>query len=211
MSFHWRRPSILKIERVIIIAHGQTGVLLKRLEERVYGDIIVEDGIQILRKSRLHKCIISWGLVTHIAYLPLLGDMKTIKMIVLRSTFPATLAQSQFVVAGRGACTGGKGLIVTTVAAAVMVVHVVGAFFNVVVVVVVGVVACLILRVLVALIVGMLAVGAMQMTRLVELTILEGGLAILARVLVAGATSFEAAMIAIQSSPAAMLISIPMA
>jgi hypothetical protein len=80
-----------------------------------------------------------------------------------------------------------------------MVVHVVGAFFNVVVVVVC---ACLILWVLAALVVGMLAVGAMQMAWLVKLTILEGGLAIPARVLVAGAMSFEAGTIAVSSGPA---------
>ncbi len=80
-----------------------------------------------------------------------------------------------------------------------MVVHVLGVFFYIVVVVVC---ACLILWVLAALIVGMLAVGIMQMARLVTLTILGGGLAIPARVLVARATSFEAATIAIVSRPA---------
>ncbi len=80
-----------------------------------------------------------------------------------------------------------------------MVVHVVGAFFNVVVVVVC---ACLILWILAALVVGMLAVGAMQMARLFKLTVLGGGLAIPARVLVAGATSFKMATIAVASRPA---------
>ncbi len=101
-SFHWRGPSILKIKRVIIIAHGQTGVLLKGL--------------------------------------PLLGYMKTIKMIVLRSTISPALVCTQFIVARHGARTGGERLIFTTVAAAVMVVHIVGLFFYVVVVVVVVVV-----------------------------------------------------------------------
>ncbi len=90
--------------------------------------------------------------------------------------------------------------------AAVTVVHVMGASFNVIVVVVV--VACLILWVLAALVVGMLAVGAMQMARLLELTILKRGLAILAilailvEVPVAGATSFKATAIAVKSRPA---------
>ncbi len=45
----------------------------------------------------------------------------------------------------------------------------------------------------------MLAVGAMQMVQLVELTILERVLEITARVLIARATSFKAAAIAIAS------------
>jgi hypothetical protein len=72
-NFHWRGPSLIKFECVIVIAHGQTGVLLKGLEKRVHCDVIIEDGVQIPRKIQLHKCIFSWGLVTHIAYLPLLG------------------------------------------------------------------------------------------------------------------------------------------
>jgi hypothetical protein len=55
-----------------------------------------------------------------------------------------------------------------------------------------------------ALVVGMLAVNAMQMAWLVGLTILGRGLAITTRVLVAGATSFEAAMITVTSRPAIM-------
>jgi hypothetical protein len=55
---------------------------------------------------------------------------------------------------------------------AIMVVHTVGALFNAVVVVVCG---CLILWVLVALIIGMLAVGAMQMAQPFNLTVLGGG------------------------------------
>jgi hypothetical protein len=78
---------------------------------------------------------------THIAYLPLLGDVKTIKMIVLRSEILAALVHSQFVVDGCGTRAGDKQLVVATVAA-VLVVHVMGAFFNVVVAVVC---ACLIL------------------------------------------------------------------
>ncbi len=93
-SFHWRKQSILKFERVIGITHGQIGILLKGLEEQVHGDVIVTNGIQILRKSRFHKCIIFWGLVTHIAYLPFLGDVKTIKMIVLRSAIPTALVHA---------------------------------------------------------------------------------------------------------------------
>ncbi len=73
-----------------------------------------------------------------------------------------------------------------------------GCIFNIVVVVVC---TCLILWFLVALIVGMLAVGAMQMARPVKLTVLVGGLAIPARVLVAGAMSFAAATIAVASRP----------
>jgi hypothetical protein len=99
MSFHWRGPSILKFERIIGIAHGQTGTLLKGLEEQLHGDAIVKDGIQTLRNFRFHKCIIFWGLVTHIAYLPLLGDVKTIKMIVLWSAIPAALVCAQFAIA----------------------------------------------------------------------------------------------------------------
>ncbi len=72
-------------------------------------------------------------------------------------------------------------------------------FFNAAVVVVC---ACLVLWVLTALVVGMLAVDTMQMAWLVELTILRRGLAITARVLVARATSFKVATIAIASRPA---------
>ncbi len=93
---------------MIGIVHGQTGILLKGLEEQVHGDIIVKDGIQILRNSRFHKYIIFWGLVTHIAYLPLLGDVKTIKMIVLQRAIPATLACTQFAVAEHGTRAGDK-------------------------------------------------------------------------------------------------------
>ncbi len=80
-----------------------------------------------------------------------------------------------------------------------MVVHAVGAFFNVAVVVVC---TCLILWVLAALVVGMLAVGAMQMAWPDKLTVLRGGLAIPTRVLVAGVMSSEAATIAVASRPA---------
>ena len=66
---------------------------------------------------------------THIAYLPLLGDVKTIKMIVLQSAIPNALVCTQFTVAECRTCAGDKQLAVATVAAAVMVVHVVGAFF----------------------------------------------------------------------------------
>ncbi len=107
-SFYWRRPSILKFEHVIGIAHGQTKILLKGLEEQVHSDVIVKDGIQILRNSRFHKCIIFWGLVTHIAYLPLLGDVKTIKMIILWSAIPAALVCAQFAVAEHGTHAGDK-------------------------------------------------------------------------------------------------------
>jgi hypothetical protein len=137
--------------------------------------------------------------VTHIAYLPLLGDVKSIKMIVLRSAIHAALVHAQFAVAQSGTCAGDKQLIVATVVAVVMVVHVVGAFFNIVVVVVC---TCLILWVLVALVIGMLAVSAMQMAWLVKLTVLGWGLAIPVRVLVAGAMSFEAATVAVASRPA---------
>ncbi len=77
-------------------------------------------------------------------------------MIVLRSVLSATLVCAQFVVATRGACTGGTRLVFATGVAAVMVVHVVGLVFNVVVVV-----AYLVSWVLPALIIGMLAVAAM--------------------------------------------------
>jgi hypothetical protein len=71
--------------------------------------------------------------------------------------------------------------------------------------------------VLAALIVGMLAVGTMQMAWPVKLTVLKGGLVNPTRVLVAGATSFEAATItvanwpAIASRPATLLILVPVA
>jgi hypothetical protein len=135
-------------------------------------------------------------------------------MIVLWSVIPAALVCAQFVIAGRGTRAGDKQLIVATLAAAIMVVHVLGVFFNVVVAVVC---ACLILWVLAALVVGMLAVGAMQMARLVKLTVLKGGLAIPTRVLVAKGMSFKAATIAVvsrptvASRPATLLVSIPAA
>ncbi len=56
-----------------------------------------------------------------------------------------------------------------------MVMHIVKVFLTIVVVVVC---ACLILQVLTALVIGMLAVGAMQMAWLVELTLLGGGLTV---------------------------------
>ncbi len=77
--------------------------------------------------------------------------------------------------------------------------HVAGSFFNIVAVVVC---ACLILQVLTALAIGMLAVIAMQMARLVDLTILGRGLAITVKVLVARGTISKAATIAIGSRPA---------
>ncbi len=186
------------VECVIGIANGQTRIFLKGLEELVHSDVIVEDGIQFWRNSRFHKCIIFWGLVTHIAYLPLFGDVKAIWMIVFRSAISAVLVCTQIAVTECGACARDKQLIVTTMAVAVMVVQVIGANFNEVVVVVC---TCLILWVLMALVIGMLVVDAMQMARLVELTVLGGGLAINARDLVAGATSFEAATISVASRP----------
>jgi hypothetical protein len=56
----------------------------------------------------------------------------------------------------------------------------------------------LVLWILTALVVGMLAVDAMQMAQLVELTVLGRALLISARVLVAGAISFKVAMIALR-------------
>jgi hypothetical protein len=120
-------------------------------------------------------------------------------MIVFRSAISATVVHAQIGITEHGTCARDKRLFVATRVAAIMVVHIVGAFFNVFVV---FVCACLILWVLMALILRMLAVNAMQMAWLVELTILGRGLAISARVLVARATSFEAAMIAITSRPA---------
>ncbi len=90
-------------------------------------------------------------------------------------------------------------------AAAIMVVHLVGLFFKVVVVVVV---AYLVFRVLPALVIGMLAVNAMQMARLLKLTVLERSLAILAilailmGVPVAGVASFEVTTITKKSRSA---------
>jgi hypothetical protein len=135
-SFHWSGPSILEFEWVIGIAHGQTRILLKGLEKVVHGDVIVKDDIQIWRNPCFHKGIIFWGLVTHIPYLPLFGDVKTIKMIILQSAIPTALVCSQFAVAERGTCAGDKQLVIATMVAAVMVVHVVGMLFNIVVVVV---------------------------------------------------------------------------
>ncbi len=80
-----------------------------------------------------------------------------------------------------------------------MIVHVVGAFFNVVVV---AVCVCFVFWVLMALVIGMLAVEVMQMAWIVELTVLGRGLAITARFLAAGATSFEAATLAVASRSA---------
>jgi hypothetical protein len=94
-------------------------------------------------------------------------------MIVLRSAILAALVCAQFAIAERGTRAGDKRLVVATVMAAVMVVHVVGAFFNVVDVVVC---ACLILSVLVAPIIGILAVGTMQMAWLVKLIVIGGAL-----------------------------------
>ncbi len=113
--------------------------------------------------------------MTHIAYLPLFGDVKAIKMIVLWSEISATLVCTQITVTECKTQARDKELIVATMTVTVMVVHVVGAFFKVVVVVV-----CmyLVLWILMALVVGMLAVNAMQMAWLVELTILRRGLAI---------------------------------
>ncbi len=99
---------MLKLKHVIGITHGQTGILLKGLEERVHGVVIVKDGIQILRNSGFHKCIIFWGFVTHIVYIPLLGDVKTIKMIVLWSVIPAAFVHAQFAIAEHGTRAGDK-------------------------------------------------------------------------------------------------------
>ncbi len=135
--------------------------------------------------------------MTHIA--PLLGDVKAIKMIVLLSAISVALVCTEITVTECVTRGRDKQLAVATMAAAVMVVHVVGAFFYAAVVVVR---ACLVLWVLTALVVGMLAVDTMQMAWLVELTILRRGLVITARVLVARATSFKVATIAIASRPA---------
>ncbi len=79
--------------------------------------------------------------------------------------------------------------------------HVLGMFYNIVVFVVVR--TYLVLWILMALVIGMLAVDAMQVARLiVELTLLRRGLAITGRVLIAGAMSFKAVTIAVSSRPA---------
>jgi hypothetical protein len=127
-SFHWHGPSILKFEPVIGIANGQTGIILEGLEEGVHCDVIVEDGIRIWINSRFHKCIIFWGLETHIA--PLLGDVKAIKMIVLRSAISIALVCAEITVTECVTRARDKQLAVATMAAAIMVVHVVGAFFE---------------------------------------------------------------------------------
>jgi hypothetical protein len=123
-SFHWRGPSILKFECIIGIAHRQTGIFLESYEKGVHHDVTVKDGIQIWRNPCFHKCIIFCGLVTHIAYLPLFGDVKTIKMIVLQSVIPAALVCAQFAVAKRGTRAGDKQLVVATMVAAAVVVYV---------------------------------------------------------------------------------------
>ncbi len=90
----------------------------------------------------LHKCIISWELVRHIARPIFLRDMKTIKMIILMS--PACYAREHTrlsLVQGKTHDCVFARLVVVTVAAIVMVVGVFVHVFNVVVVVVV-VVAC---------------------------------------------------------------------
>ncbi len=132
-------------------------------------------------------------------------------MIVLRSTISAALVHAQFVIAGRDAHMAGEQPVFATVAVAVMVVHVVGLFFNVFVVVVV---AYLVFRFLPAIVIGMLVVNAMQMARLLKLTVLERSLVILVILVilmgvpVAGVASFEATTIAKKSRPADMLASI---
>ncbi len=132
--------------------------------------------------------------MTHIAYLPLFGDVKAIKMIVFWSAISAALVCTQIGITERGTCARDKQLVSATMVAAIMVVHVVGVFFNIVVVVVH---VCLILWVLRALVVRMLAVNAMQRHSLLSLPSLEGALQ--SWVLVAGAMSFEATMIAVTS------------
>ncbi len=196
-SFHWHGLSIFKFERVIDIPNGQAEIVLEGLDEGVHGGVIVKDGIQVWRNSCFHKCNIFWGLVTHIAYLPLFGDVKAINMIVLRSAISAALIRTHIAVTECGTRARDKQLVVATMATTIMVVHDVGTCFYVVDVVVVC--ACLVLWVLTALVVGMLAVDAMQMAQLVELTVLGRGLVIPGIVLVAGATSFEAATITIAS------------
>jgi hypothetical protein len=125
--------------------------------------------------------------VTHITYLPLFGDVKDIKMVVLQNAISAALIWAWIAITECRTRARDKRLVVATMAAGVMEVHVVGSLFKVVVVVVR---ACLILRVLTALVVEMLAVDAMQMAQLVELTILGRGLVITARVIVAEAMNF---------------------
>ncbi len=120
-------------------------------------------------------------------------------MIVLWSAISAALVHAQIGFTERGTCARDKQLVIATMVAAIMVVHIVGTFFNNDVGVVVC--TCLILWVLMALVVGMLAVDTMQMAQLVELTVLGRGLAITVRVLVARATSFKAATIPVTSRP----------
>jgi hypothetical protein len=129
----------------------------------------------------------------------LLLDVKAIKMIVIQNAIAATLVCTQIAITECGTWARDKQLAVATMVVAIMVVHVMVVCFNVDVLVVC---ACLVLWVLTALVVGMLAVDAMQMAQLVELTVLGGSLAITVRVLVAGAMSFEAMMIAVVSRPA---------
>jgi hypothetical protein len=56
--------------------------------------------------DRFHNCIIfwGWGLVTHIAYLPLFWDVKAIKMIVFKRVISAALVHAQIAVTEGGAC-----------------------------------------------------------------------------------------------------------
>ena len=125
----------LNLNKSLVSCMDRPGSFWKAcLEKGVHDDVIVKDGIQIWRNSCFHKCIIFWGLVAHLTHLPLLGDVKTIKMIVLWSAILATVVHAQFTVTECRTCAGDKWLVDATMAAAIMVVHIVRVFLTVVVV-----------------------------------------------------------------------------
>jgi hypothetical protein len=128
-NFHWRGPSILKFENIIGTVDGQIGIVLEGLDKGVHGDVIVRDGIKIRRNSRFYNYIIFWGLVTHIAYLPLFGDVKAIKMIVFWRPISSTLVHAQITVTEGRACARTNQLIVATMGMAIMVVNALLAHF----------------------------------------------------------------------------------
>ncbi len=86
----------------------------------------------------LHRCIVSWELVRHIARLIFLWDMKTIKMIIFMSLAHYTRKHTHLsLIGGETHDWVFARLFVATAAAIVMVVYVVRTL-NVVVVVVVA-------------------------------------------------------------------------
>ena len=113
----------------------------------------------------LHKCIVSWGFVTHIARPTFLWDMKTIKMIILMS--PACYARKHTRLSLVGGETHDWVFARLVFANAVAIVMIVGIFmrtFNIVVVVVAR--AALVLGVRAAIRIQMLGFRPMYMAGL---------------------------------------------